>query len=35
LKELPLFEEEELESIEEKQEIDAIVAEKTKAKEEV
>src|SRR5690606_27348962 len=35
LKELPLFEEEELESVEEKQEIDAIVAEKTKAKEEV
>lgn len=32
LKELPLFEEEELESVEEKQEIDAIVAEKTKAK---
>ena len=34
LKELPLFEEEEPESIEEKQEIDAIVAEKTKAKQE-
>lgn len=35
LKELPLFEEEELESVEEKKEIDTIVAEKTKAKEEV
>lgn len=35
LKELPLFEEEELESIEEKKEIDAIVAEKTKTKVEV
>lgn len=32
LKELPLFEEEELESVEEKKEIDSIVAEKTKEK---